>query len=202
YGIDLSPVAVQIAHQRVPPATLGVANAQKLPFADESLDNVTLVGSLEHMLDPGECLLEMRRVLRWGGKAAILVPNGYYLPDIIWMVLRTGYGPNHKQIVERFATAQEWRAFIESGGLRVLEVKNWNFQWPRTPTDWAWYRANRRRWLGLVAAPFIPFNLSHSFIYICRKEPVTEGQTFSPPSWPPPPKLADLPSRFPGSGGS
>lgn len=193
YGIDLSYVAARAAKKRAPDAQVLMANGQALPFANESLDLVTILGSLEHFLEPGEGLLEIRRVLKWGGRALILVPNSYYLPDILWLVCRTGRGLNHKQIVERFATCQEWRAFIESGGLAVRRIRRFNFQWPREHGDWVWYRANPKRLLGLLAAPFIPFNLSHSFLYLCEKDPATRGQAFSPPHWPPPPRLADLP---------
>lgn len=192
FGVDLSPVAVHRALERVPKAMVAVGNAEELPFEDESFDYVTLLGSLEHLIEPGRGLLEIRRVLRWGGKAVIVVPNAYYLPDIIWQVLRSGYGPNHKQVVERFAACQEWRAFIESGGLAVKQIKAFNFQFPRNREDLAWYRENPRRLLGLAAAPFIPFNLSHSFLYVCEKPPETRGQTFAPPSWPAPPRLVDL----------
>lgn len=192
YGVDLSPVAAEKAKRKAPAARVLVGNGQCLPFADGTFDHVTILGSLEHFLDPGKGLLEIRRVLKWGGRALILVPNSFYLPDIIWQVWRTGYGPNHKQIVERFAAAQEWRAFIESGGLTVRRIRRFNFQWPRGRGDWTWYRANPRRLLGLVAAPFIPFNLSHSFLYLCDKDPMTKGQTFDPPYWPAPPRLVDL----------
>jgi ubiquinone/menaquinone biosynthesis C-methylase UbiE len=192
FGIDLSPVAVSMARKRSPSAKVMIGNAQSLPFGDSTFDHVTILGSLEHFLDPGRGLLEIRRVLKWGGRALILVPNAYYLPDIIWQVWRTGYGPNHKQVVERFATAQEWRAFIESGGLAVSRIRRFNFQRPRTRGDWEWYRANPRRLLGLIAAPFIPFNLSHSFLYLCEKDPASRCQDFDPPFWPIPPRLVDL----------
>lgn len=192
WGVDLSPVAVEQARLRAPTAEIAVGDAEHLKFDDESFDCVTLLGSLEHLLDPGKGLLEMRRVLRWGGRALILVPNAYYLPDIVWQVWRSGYGPNHKQVVERFATAQEWRAFIESGGLSVRRIRRFNFQRPRGRGDWAWYRANPRRLLGLLAAPFIPFNLSHSFLYLSVKDPTTRARTYHPPHWPVPPRLEDL----------
>lgn len=194
-GLDLSPVAIEHARKRVPSAHLIVGSAEDLPFAADSFDSVTILGSLEHLLDPGKGLLEIRRVLKWQGQALIMVPNSYYLLDIIWNVLRTGRGPDHKQVIERFATSQEWRAFIEASGLVVRRIKRFNFQWPRTRGDLAWYRANPRRWLGLLAAPFIPFNLSHSFLYLCEKDPASQGQTFVPPSWPAPPKLSDLRHR-------
>jgi len=191
-GVDLSPRAASACQFRVPSAKVLVADGQRLPFPDETFDIVTILGSLEHYIDPGQGLLEIRRVLRPGGRVAIVVPNGFYLPDLVWQVWRKGLGPNHKQIIERFAAVNEWRGFIESGGLAVRKVRRFNFQWPRNRDDLAWYRANPRRWLGLLAAPLIPFNLSHSFLYLCEKEPTTRDEAFSPPHWPAPPRLVDL----------
>ena len=192
-GVDLSTVAARATAAKVPTAGVAVANGERLPFDDETFDLVTILGSLEHFLDPGQGVLEIRRVLKPGGRALILVPNLFYLPDLVWRVLRAGRGPEHKQIVERFAACQDWRAFIESGGLRVERIRRFNFQWPRSRDDWGWYRANPRRLLGLLAAPFIPFNLSHSFLYLCRKDPASLARSYRPPYWPAPPRLADLP---------
>jgi ubiquinone/menaquinone biosynthesis C-methylase UbiE len=192
YGIDLSIVAVKAARTRAPLAKITEGNAEILDFADETFDYVTSIGSLEHLLDPGKGLVEIRRVLKWGGYALILVPNSYYLPDIIWQVWHRGYGPNHKQVVERFAALNEWRGFIESGGLQVKRTRRYIFPWPRVKGDWAWYKQNPRRLLGLCASPFIPFNLSNSFLYLCYKDPASQGKEFHPPYWPPPPRLVDL----------
>jgi len=192
HGVDLSSVAIALCRAKVPGASLSVARAEQLPFEDAAFDYVTILGSLEHLLDPGEGLLEIRRVLRWGGRAAILVPNSYYLPDIVWQVLRTGYGPSHKQVVERFATCQEWRNFIESGGLKVCRILRYNYQVPRCRDDILWYRENLKRLLGMMVGPFLPLNLSHSFLYVCEKAPETRGQRFRPPYWPAPPRLSAL----------
>jgi ubiquinone/menaquinone biosynthesis C-methylase UbiE len=197
YGLDLSPMAVKQARQRVPSATVAVGNAETLGFGDETFDNVTLLSTLEHLLHPAKGLLEVQRVLKWGGKALIVVPNSYYLPDIIWEVALHGYGPNHKQVVQRFGTAHQWRLFIASGGLRVLRTERYNFMLPRTRRDWEWYRINPRRWLGLLAAPFIPFHLSNSFLYLCEKHPASRGERFDPPAWPAPPNLDDRPNYAP-----
>jgi ubiquinone/menaquinone biosynthesis C-methylase UbiE len=194
FGLDLSPAAIRTARERAPQSEIVQADGHALPFDENTFDSVTILGSLEHFLRPSEGLLEIRRVLRWGGRVAILVPNSYYLPDIIWNVWRVGRGPDHKQIVQRFATAQEWRIFIEAGGLAVRDIRRFNYRWPHTREDWAWYRANPKRLLHLAAAPFLPFNLSHSFLYVCEKDPVTRGHSFSPPTWPPPPHFAGMES--------
>jgi len=192
YGIDLSDVAIRAAKSRVPEANINQGNAEALEYADEAFDYVTLIGSLEHLIDPGRGLLEIRRVLKWGGQALILVPNAYYLPDLIWEVGRRGRGPDHAQVVERFAAINDWRAFIESGGLKVQRIRRFNFQWPRDKGDWVWYKQNPRRLLKLLVAPFIPFNFSHSFLYLCIKDPASKDQEFHPPYWPTPPRLMDL----------
>lgn len=192
FGIDLSSIAVQKAKARIPGAFISVGNAEHLSFADESFDYVTMLGSLEHLANPGNGLLEIRRVLKWGGKALILVPNSYYLPDIIWQVVLHGYGPDHKQPAERFAPINEWRAFIESGGLAVKKVFVYNHQWPMHKGDWLWYKKNPRRILKLLFTPLIPRNMGHSFMYLCIKDPASRNMTFSPPDWPIPPRLVDL----------
>jgi ubiquinone/menaquinone biosynthesis C-methylase UbiE len=43
------------------------ADAAAMPFADESFDTVAIAGSLHHTADPGQVLMEMRRVLSPGG---------------------------------------------------------------------------------------------------------------------------------------
>ncbi|MHB1357634.1 MAG: class I SAM-dependent methyltransferase [Anaerolineae bacterium] len=190
-GIDISATAVNAARKRAPEAQVVVGNAEKLDFPDETFDYVTILGSLEHLNNPGNGLLEIRRVLKMGGQALILVPNAYYLPDLVWRVWRTGYGPNHQQIVERFAAKNEWRNYIESGGLKVQRIRRFNFQFPVTKGDINWYRQNPHRLLGLFAAPFIPFNLSHSFLYLCVKDPASLGIEYHPLTWPVPLRLVD-----------
>jgi len=48
------------------------ADAQRLPFADASFDAVMLVSMLHHLEDPAAALAEARRVLRPGGRLAVM----------------------------------------------------------------------------------------------------------------------------------
>jgi SAM-dependent methyltransferase len=48
------------------------ADAQSLPFADESFDAVICVCMLHHVDDPARALAEQRRVLRPGGRGALM----------------------------------------------------------------------------------------------------------------------------------
>ncbi len=166
-GIDFSPEALRMSRRRAPGADVVLADGERLPFADQSLDYVTCLGSLEHFWDPWQGASEIRRVLVPGGRAAFILPNGYYLADIVWHVLRRGRGPSHKQRVERFGTAREWADLLEMMGLHVECTRAYNFLWPRTRADWQWYLSHPRKILYLLSGLVTPFNLSCQFLYIC-----------------------------------
>ncbi len=168
-GIDLSSLGTTLAHKRLGASWVSISNGEFLPFADQSFDYVTNTGSLEHFVDPIAGIKEMIRVLKPNGQAALVLPNSYYLVDIIWQVWRTGYSPNHKQPLERFASFREWWDFLENGGLRVRKAYKYNFCFPRSKADWLWYRQHPRKILNLCLAPFIPYNFSNHFLYICSR---------------------------------
>lgn len=166
-GLDIAWRAAQLAFQTIGGYVV-IGEGEALPFDNDTFDFVTNLGSLEHFIDPEQGVLEMKRVLKPEGIAAVLLPNSYYIADIIWHVWRTGYGPNHKQPLERFATYGEWRDLLESCGLHVERSYKYNFLFPRSRADWKWYFRHPKKFLNLIIAPFIPFNLSYSFLYICR----------------------------------
>jgi SAM-dependent methyltransferase len=66
YAVDLSVEAILRAKNRAS-AHFSLALAERLPFPDGHFDLVTSVGVMEHFLDTGEALREIRRVLRPGG---------------------------------------------------------------------------------------------------------------------------------------
>lgn len=75
YGVDISDNALLQA------AKIGIktsqfdANKDVLPFEDESMDNVTCLDFLEHILDPEAFMKEINRVLGDGAKLLVCVPN-------------------------------------------------------------------------------------------------------------------------------
>lgn len=174
-GIDFSSRAALRTQQNVASSVVAVADGEVLPFPEGSFDYVTNLGSLEHFLHPLRGVQETRRVLRPGGQAAFLLPNSYYLADIIWHVWRTGYAASHRQLLERFATFRQWADFLEQGGLQVKRAYKYNFCFPRSRRDWSWYLTRPQRLLHLLLAPYTPFNLSYSFLYICAKGPASES---------------------------
>lgn len=170
FGIDLSLQGALLAYTRTRKKGVAVADGEKLPFSNESFDCITNIGSLEHFLYPEIGLEEMYRVLRPNGTAALILPNSYYLVDIFWHVWRTGYSVSHRQPLERFASFREWWDLIERSGLRIVKAYKYNLLFPHSPEDFRWYRQHPRKLLNLLFSPFIPFNLSNHFLYVCRKD--------------------------------
>jgi 2-polyprenyl-3-methyl-5-hydroxy-6-metoxy-1,4-benzoquinol methylase len=77
-----------------------VADAQELPFEDESFDVVVAGELLEHLRDPRRVVGEIRRVLRPGGRFVGSVPNFFRLRNRLLMLVgrRFDHDPTHLQI--------------------------------------------------------------------------------------------------------
>ena len=78
-GVDLTPRHVELAQAHLAamqlPGTAVVGDAERLPFADAMFDRVSSNGVLHHTPDIAAALREIRRVLRPGGEARVIVYN-------------------------------------------------------------------------------------------------------------------------------
>lgn len=75
YGSDLSQVMCSRTLARVPRARIVQADAEDLPFAEDSFDQVFMVEVLEHLPKAGKAIQEVRRVLKAKGRFLVAVPN-------------------------------------------------------------------------------------------------------------------------------
>jgi ubiquinone/menaquinone biosynthesis C-methylase UbiE len=68
-GVEISLDAVELAKQHYARTGLEfmAQDASALPFRDDSFDVVACIGMIDHVDDPDEVLIEIRRVLRPGG---------------------------------------------------------------------------------------------------------------------------------------
>jgi ubiquinone/menaquinone biosynthesis C-methylase UbiE len=169
YGIDISHNAAEHSKKESPQSDVFVGDGECLPFPDGYFDFITNLGSLEHFLDIQQGLNEMQRVMKPDGLAAIFLPNSYYLVDIIWKVLRTGYSVSHRQVLERFATYNEWGDLIKESGFQIVKGYKYNHVFPYTAADLGWYWKHPKRIFLTMASPFVPFHLSYHFLYICKR---------------------------------
>jgi SAM-dependent methyltransferase len=71
-GIDLSPALLGVARQRATgldlPLTFEIADAQRLPFADNTFDGCRIERVLQYLDNPCRALAEMVRVIKPGGR--------------------------------------------------------------------------------------------------------------------------------------
>ncbi len=77
-GVDCDPRTVSIACEAFPAGAFQGAAPRELPFADASFDAVVSFETIEHVLDGERFLLELRRVLRPGGRLIASTPNVAY----------------------------------------------------------------------------------------------------------------------------
>jgi len=83
-GLDSYKEAIIFARSKYPHITFIIGDAHKLPFKTRSFDLILCTETLEHLTDPRQALLEMKRVLKKNGQAIISMDTGSLLFKIIW----------------------------------------------------------------------------------------------------------------------
>ncbi len=71
-ALDFSPAMLASARARAPAATYFEGDAQAMPFVDGAFDAVACILGVPHIPDTMAALREMRRVLRPGGRLALI----------------------------------------------------------------------------------------------------------------------------------
>lgn len=71
-GIDAAPAFIEIARERVPDGDFRIGDMEELPYADASFDVVTGFNSFQHAANPVAALSEAKRVVRRGGRIAMV----------------------------------------------------------------------------------------------------------------------------------
>ena len=92
-GVDLSSISLERARRRCELAgfqsDLRVADAEHLPFPDDSFDIVYSYGVMHHSPDTPRCVAEAWRVLKPGGEARLML---YHHPSLSGLLLWFRYG--------------------------------------------------------------------------------------------------------------
>ena len=93
FGIDITAKAVELTEEKLRlfgfQPQVGVADAEDLPFEDATFDIVYSWGVLHHTPETERAIREVRRVLRPGGRASIMI---YHHPSLVGSMLWARYG--------------------------------------------------------------------------------------------------------------
>ncbi len=163
-GVDISTQAIAVCKTSMD-GNFQVAEAEILPFADDSFDLVTCLGSLEHFVNPEAALKEMVRVAKDSAKIVILVPNAEFLTRKLGLFLGT-YQTDAKEEVR---TLTEWGTLFEQSGLTV--VKRWkdlhvlSWQWIKIGK---WYQTPIRL-AQAIALTIWPLKWQYQVYHRCTK---------------------------------
>jgi SAM-dependent methyltransferase len=79
-GVDYDALALDDVRQRQPCAALVRADATRLPLRAQSVDLVVSFETIEHVPDAQALVVEIRRVLRPGGRLVLSTPNRAFGP--------------------------------------------------------------------------------------------------------------------------
>ena len=125
-GVDISGpmLARAVRTQAGPQVGFLRADAQRLPLRDQTIDAVVSIAVVMLVPDPAAALAEMARVLRPGGRLAVMVPTGgraaRYLQKLLPMTGAHVFGED------------ELGDILEDHGFTCLRTKNaGTFQWAR-----------------------------------------------------------------------
>jgi SAM-dependent methyltransferase len=129
HGVDISEGALEIARRSAPHVDFQLAQAGRLPFADESMSAAFMFDVLEHLEDPAATLREIRRVLRPGGMFHIVLPLEVQPWTFYRLVTRLGWKAklHHCGHIQLFDAAR-FEAMAAAEGMPVRSV-SWSFHW-------------------------------------------------------------------------
>lgn len=139
-GIDLTEYATVSTRKRFEvfglKGDIRQMDAEHMTFADDSFDFIWTWGVIHHSANTGQILAEMRRVLRPGGRATVMVYHRSFLYTYVFAALIRGIfcGGLRKHnlhellqlytdgAIARFYLPSEWEELVESRGF-LLESK-------------------------------------------------------------------------------
>lgn len=85
-GVDFLKTAIKYGQSKYPEIEFVLADAGQLPFKNSSFDLVLCLETLEHLVDPGEALAEMKRCLARNGYLIIELDSGSWLFNLLWAI--------------------------------------------------------------------------------------------------------------------
>jgi ubiquinone/menaquinone biosynthesis C-methylase UbiE len=132
-GIDISPVALALATKRSPEHLFVAAACESLPLADDTVDMIFSIETLEHVLDVRATIREWGRALKPGGRILFTTPCANKFSLEWFMVYFTGGLQTTQDGIGRFRrdepghlrrlSSRHVEEFFAEAGLRVIRSR-------------------------------------------------------------------------------
>jgi ubiquinone/menaquinone biosynthesis C-methylase UbiE len=131
-GVDISRGMLRRAQGRCTRCDVALANAEKLPFCDESFDSVSSVLAFSYVQQPEEMLREAYRVLKPGGTISICTLGKNVFTSMVPLIYRTGEKLQVKKIgmgdfSEKYYTDGEIQNLFTTTGFENVLIRRCSF---------------------------------------------------------------------------
>lgn len=132
-GVDISEGMIHIAKKRLDgfkSVTLLVGDGEKLPFNDYTFDAAFISGSLHHFPNPLAGICELVRIVKNGGKIAVMEPNWMFPKNFSAAIIQKAERGVLKMRKHNF---KDW---AQVTNLTEIEIKNFIYT-PPIPKNFA-----------------------------------------------------------------
>ncbi|GEM_PF-479125 len=181
WGLDVAQAALAKARVQNPQSPLILGEAEQLPFTSASFDYVTCLGSLENFRDTQQALREIYRVLKTDGTLCAMMPNKYWLGDILDVALAGKTEATPFQAVDRVASCGQWKRLLEWYGFRVKRTYGYVKTTPLVSAGKL--RSLRKFLITHLLAAISPPSLAWSIVYVCDKRERLRTREHEPFVW-------------------
>jgi len=139
-GLEPSEEMIRLGRQKYPQRNFAEGWMTALPFPSAYFDRVISLETLEHVPVPAQFLLEIRRVIKPGGRLVMSLPPAY----AEWMTaLVDGLKVNHGEGPHRFLPSSEVKQLLSQCGFSLIL----HLGTVLIPVGPAFLRVNGNQWL-------------------------------------------------------
>lgn len=127
FGIDIYDKGISYAKKKYPQIEFKVADAHSIPYKDNFFNVVICTEVLEHVDDPWQVVMEIKRVLKRNGVAIIELDSGSWLFSIVWYLWRKSKGRIWNESHLHSFNVKKLDKLINSCGFKIIRKKKFNF---------------------------------------------------------------------------